>query len=445
MGTARRRRAGSGRSATAGAGRGAILAAATTALFFLACGSDEAPKPSGAPMAQAPKTRTDNRPPVVESVRLDPASPKPGQVVRVIAKGSDPDGDPVQFKYQWRIGGQTLPDTTSEVTLRNVPKGTRVEVSVVADDGHSESKPQVVVGTVGNQPPELVAVALEPIGEITAGNPVVARPQATDPDGDEIRFHYSWWVNGHEAGSDDPSLDTSKLRRGDSVKVRVVASDGIDESNPIESPPMRVGNAPPKIVSTPGGFDRDGKFRYTVEAVDPDGDRTLRYRLVKGPEGMTVDSLSGLVQWKPSTTQTGKQAVEVAVDDLQGGTTSQRFELTVGADQAQAAAAPGTEAPSPKPGSAPTANVPKPNASGGSDTTSNNGDNTRSPEPTRASGAPVPKAQRTPPPAASPAASGDEVDEEAGAAAPPQPSRTPYRHHGAPAAPAPPAEGESAE
>jgi len=396
-------------------------------------------------MAQAPQTRTDNRPPVVESVRLDPASPKPGQVVRVIAKGSDPDGDPVQFKYQWRIGGQTLPDTTSEVTLRNVPKGTRIEVSVVADDGHSESKPQGVVGTVGNQPPELVAVALEPIGEITAGNPVVARPQATDPDGDEIRFHYSWWVNGHEAGSDDPSLDTSKLRRGDSVKVRVVASDGIDESNAIESPPMRVGNAPPKIVSTPGGFDRDGKFRYTVEAVDPDGDRTLRYRLVKGPEGMTVDSLSGLVQWKPSATQTGKQAVEVSVDDLQGGTTSQRFELTVGADQAQAAAAPGTEAPSPKPGSAPTANLPKPNASGGSDTTSNNGDTTRSPEPTRASGAPVPKAQRTPPPAASPAASGDEVDEEAGAAAPPQPSHTPYRHHGAPAAPAPPAEGESAE
>jgi hypothetical protein len=391
-------------------------------------------------MAQAPAARTGNSPPVVESARLDPTSPKPEQVVRVYAKGSDPDGDPVQFKYQWRIGSRTLPDTGNEVTLRGVPKGTPLQVSVVADDGRSESQPLVVTGIVGNQAPQLVAVALEPVGAITAGNPVVAHPQATDPDGDEIHYHYSWWVNGHEAGGDDPSLDTSKLRRGDMVKVRVVATDGIDESNPIESPLMRVANAPPKIVSTPTGFDRDGKFRYTIEAVDPDGDKTLRFHLVKGPEGMTVDSLSGLVQWKPSATQTGKQAVEVAVDDLQGGTTSQRFELTVGGDQAQASATPGTENPPPttKPASAPTAHSPAPLASG-----AGAADATRSPEPTRGGGAPVPKAQRTQPPPAA----GDEVDEEAGAAAPPQPSHAPYRHHGAPAGgpAAPPAEGEGAD
>ena len=241
-------------------------------------------------------------------------------------------------------------------------------------------------------------------------------------------------------GGDEASLDTSKLRRGDMVKVRVVATDGIDESNAIESPPIRVANAPPKITSTPGGLDRDGKFRYTVEAVDPDGDRTLRYRLVKGPDGMTMDSMTGLVQWKPSATQTGKQAVEVAVDDLQGGTTSQRFELTVGVDQAQAAATPGTETPAPKAGTSPTPNATAPLASGPG--SSGMTVPTGSPEPTRTGGAPVPKAERTQPPAAA----SDDTDEEAARRLPRSRTVRSYRHHGAPATPTPaPADGGSAE
>src|SRR5215472_13451237 len=89
----------------------------------LACGSNENHAPSGPPMAQAPAARSGNRPPVVESVRLDPASPKPGQHVRAIARGSDPDGDPVEFKYLWRISGHPLADTTSEVSVGPVAKG----------------------------------------------------------------------------------------------------------------------------------------------------------------------------------------------------------------------------------------------------------------------------------------------------------------------------------
>jgi hypothetical protein len=397
-------------------------------------------------MAQAPAARGGNHPPVVESVRLDPASPKPGQHVRAIAKASDPDGDPVEFKYLWRIGGISLADTTSEVSVGPVAKGSLVEVTVVGNDGHLESQPFVATGTVANQPPELVAVQLQPPGDISVGSPIVASPQAMDADGDTLSYHYSWWVNGHPAGGDEASLDTSKLRRGDTVKVRVVANDGTDESNAIESPPIRVANAPPKITSTPGGLDRDGVFRYAIQAVDPDGDLTLRYRLVKGPDGMTVDSMSGVVQWRPSATQTGKQPVEVAVDDLQGGTTSQRFELTVGEDQAQAAAASGTEATAPKPGTPPTGNAPAPLASGAgnSGASANSPDATHNPEPTRTGGAPVPKAERTQPPAA---ASGDDTDGEAAAPASPQPSHPFYRHHGASpgAAQQPaPADGESA-
>jgi hypothetical protein len=386
-------------------------------------------------MAQAPVTRSGNSPPIVESVRLEPANPKPNDRVRAIAKGSDPDGDPVEFKYLWRIDGRALSTTTSEVEIGGVAKGSRVEVTVIGNDGHLESQPVVAVATVGNQPPELMGVQLQAPGGIHVGTQLVANPQAQDPDGDPISYHYTWWVNGQEAGRDEPSLDTSKLRRGDTIKVRVVATDGTAESDAVESQPLSVGNAPPKITSNPGGLDRDGVFRYTVEAVDPDGDQNLRYHLVKGPEGMTMDSLTGVVQWRPTATQTGKQAVEITVEDPQGASTSQRFELTVGPDQAQAAAAPGTETSPPKAGTAPQGNTPAPIASGaGASGTS--ADATHSPEPTRTGGAPVPKAARTQPPAAS----GDDTDAEAAAPASPQPSRPYYRHHGAPPGAAQPAQ-----
>jgi hypothetical protein len=388
-------------------------------------------------MAQAPPTRGENRPPVVESVQIDPKSPRPKDRLRAIAKGSDPDGDPVEFKYLWRIDGRPLAATTSEVDMGPVAKGSRIEVTVVGNDGHLESQPVTAVATVGNQPPDLTGVRLDAPAGISAGGSLVASPQATDADGDPITYHYTWWVNGHEVVGDQPSLDTSKLRRGDTVKVRVVASDGIDESDPIESDPLRVGNAPPKITSKPGGLDPDGVFRYTVQAVDPDGDQNLRYHLVKGPDGMTLDSMTGVMLWKPTTTQTGKQAVELSVDDLQGGIATQRFELSVGADQAQAATpAAATPAP-PKPGPAP-ANAPPPPVGGVGTLTTGN------PEATRTGGAPVPKAQRTQPPAAS----SEDTDEEAAAPAAPQPPHPYYRHHGpAPGAatPAPADGGDSAE
>ncbi len=321
--------------------RRCVAAGLAAAAIAWGCGSSEQPKPSGPSMAQAPaQARATNGAPVVGDVRLDPTRPRPGHRIRALVQASDPDGDPVELSYHWTAGGRALPEATAEATVPELPKGTRIEVAVVASDGRAESPARIGAGQVGNLPPELVAIRLEPPGEVNVGVAVVAVPQAQDPDGDEMRFEYAWSVNGESAGDDTPSFDTTKLHRGDTVQVRVVANDGEEDGNAIESPPLRVGNAAPKITSSPGGFERDGSFRYTVTASDPDGDRTLRFRLVKGPEGMTVDSLTGEMQWKPTAAQAGKHEVEVAAEDLQGGSGTQRFELRVGTDAAPAAAAP---------------------------------------------------------------------------------------------------------
>jgi len=85
----------------------------------------------------------------------------------------------------------------------------------------------------------------------------------------------------------------------------------------------------PVIVSTPG--DRaywDTPYAYQVKATDPDND-PLVYALDKAPAGMTIDSATGLVQWRPSGAQSGRYYVTVKVTDDRCGEVTQSFSIYV--------------------------------------------------------------------------------------------------------------------
>jgi hypothetical protein len=73
----------------------------------------------------------------------------------------------------------------------------------------------------------------------------------------------------------------------------------------------------------------NGAFQYCIEAEDPDGDRRLRYRLLKGPDGMTVDPVLGDVRWKPAADQAGTHPIDLVVEDPDGAASAQSFEITV--------------------------------------------------------------------------------------------------------------------
>ena len=86
-------------------------------------------------------------------------------------------------------------------------------------------------------------------------------------------------------------------------------------------------NSPPVITSEPVTevFVTD-PYQYDVEAEDADGD-ILTFSLFTGPEGMTIDPQSGLINWTPS--EQGAYQVEVQVDDGQGNNVTQPFTITV--------------------------------------------------------------------------------------------------------------------
>jgi hypothetical protein len=281
-----------------------------------------------------------NRAPVVSKVELLASAPLPGERIKAAATATDPEHDSIELVYRWRVNGRATGGNAPAIMVPNVPKNSLIELEVVARDGTNESQPGRASIRVGNQPPQIFGATIEPAGQITAANPVSIRPKAVDPDRDGLSFRYTWRVNGRVVAEDAPVLSTDKFKRGDTISFTVVASDGQAESDPLTTQPLRVVNAVPHITSRPTGLNSDGVLRYRVAAEDADGDSRFRFRLAEGPAGMAMDMFAGELTWTPAPRQGGKHFVEVEVDDMRGGKSSQTFEIDVGFDQAPAAPKP---------------------------------------------------------------------------------------------------------
>ncbi len=91
-------------------------------------------------------------------------------------------------------------------------------------------------------------------------------------------------------------------------------------------------NQPPKFQSTPPtDAATGGLFRYDAVATDPNHD-PLAYDLVVKPQGMAVDSSSGIVVWRPRAEDVGTHDVILRVRDGRGGIDLQPFQITVGSN-----------------------------------------------------------------------------------------------------------------
>ena len=85
------------------------------------------------------------------------------------------------------------------------------------------------------------------------------------------------------------------------------------------------GNAP-TILSLPPTSARVGAlYTYSVTAF---GDPSPTYALDTAPAGMTIDAVSGRIEWTPAAGQDGKQQVTVVARNA-SGTDTQSFEITV--------------------------------------------------------------------------------------------------------------------
>jgi hypothetical protein len=312
------------------------------AVSLFGCGSDGRNEVSGAAWQAPgePAAAILNRAPVIQEVRLSPSKPAAGERVSALVRASEPDGEAIQLRFAWSVGGRSIDESGAEIRLDEAFRGERVEVVVTASDGRDESDPVQASVKVRNRRPVVTGIELRPSPEVARGEALAAAVAARDPDGDPLEFRYEWSVNGRPLSEGEETLRTDQLRRGDEIRVRVVASDGTDESAPIASGLVRVANAHPEILSSPSGVSSDGSFRYVVQARDPDGDRNLRYELRKGPAGMRMNRIDGELTWQATPQQAGNHDVEIVVEDSEGARTVQAFELSVRVSNPQPAAAP---------------------------------------------------------------------------------------------------------
>jgi hypothetical protein len=296
----------------------------------LGMGCGDATPPATGPAASQEFTESDvNRAPIVESVRLEPSEPAEGDTVRAVVTARDPDGQILTLAHRWYVDGSEQVAGDPTLALLGVAKGAEIRVSVTASDGSLASDPVDTSVRVIDRPPALHSAVLVPPGAVAPGQPVTARADAVDADGDTVDFEYTWFVNNERRSDGNSIFQTDGLKNGDTIYAEVRATDGTNWTDSTRTSMVVVGSGHPEITSTPPGFSEDGAFRYQVVAVDPDGDRRLRYSLEKAPDGMAIDNVLGTLTWHPTRVKPGEYPVSVVVRDSSGLETKQSFAVTV--------------------------------------------------------------------------------------------------------------------
>ncbi len=70
------------------------------------------------------------------------------------------------------------------------------------------------------------------------------------------------------------------------------------------------------------------EFRSSILANDPDGD-PVNYRLIRGPNGLSIDTNSGRMAFTPVSNQLGSHRVTIVASDMAGASTEYTFALVV--------------------------------------------------------------------------------------------------------------------
>jgi len=172
-----------------------------------------------------------------------------------------------------------------------------------------------------------------------------------DPEGGGIKLDETT-IGPISAGSTDNAvfslaLDTGTYKLYVAVDPQNVIVEA-NEKNNIAARSITVipepSNYPPEIISEPVTvfLFSTQNYSYDFEAIDPDDD-ILTYSLDEFPEGMTIDSETGLMIWEPGEEQVGNHPVTVRVEDPEGLFDTQSFIIIIGEDRNDAAVRCGVE------------------------------------------------------------------------------------------------------
>ena len=283
----------------------------------------------------------ENRAPTV-SASCDPCRVGPGGEVRLAARASDPDGDPLTYAWSAPAGRFAGPADEAAARWRAPAETGRVTIRVRVSDGRGGTASATASVEVANAPPAFrePAYAFE-LRENENGRvrPVpLGAALAEDPDGDGVTYALaSGAADLFAVGAGDgavtyvgPGEDYETEPNRYELIVRARDPHGAEALAPVVVEVLNV-NEPPVAAADTAATAEDTEVEIEVLANDSDveGD-ALRVESVTAPAHGTVRiAAGGGVVYAPETDWHGTDRFAYTVSDGNGGTAEAEVEVIV--------------------------------------------------------------------------------------------------------------------
>ena len=244
----------------------------------------------------------------------------------------DPDNDTLTYSLLEAPADMTIDPVTGEIRWITTTEDIGEHpVTIEVTDGVDGSDQQSFTLVVTNSLP---AISTDPITSTEVGRLYGYDVGAIDPTpSDEMTFSLL----------ESPTAMTINARTGvinwipalvdigtHPIKLRVEdPTGGMDQQSYTLEVVPTTGNQAPVITSAADEFAQVNiEYSYSMGVTDADSS-ALSFTLTTAPAGMNINSLTGVIQWTPNSTQVGINPVEVRASDGVGGFAVQSFDITV--------------------------------------------------------------------------------------------------------------------
>jgi hypothetical protein len=207
-----------------------------------------------------------NSPPGAPKVVVEPEAPRKGDdlACRIELPAVDLDDDAVSYGYAWTRNGRPVTPGTDPARVEGarVVRGDRWRCTVTPTDGTTAGAPASAERVVANTPPGPAVVRLEPAAP-RAGEAVrcVIVTRSEDPDGDPVRYRFSWQRDGVAQPFADTSQDVPArlVRAGDRWRCSVTPTDGSEDGPVAGTEELAIGPRDDQGGAAPASLSSAGR------------------------------------------------------------------------------------------------------------------------------------------------------------------------------------------
>ncbi|RPJ39753.1 MAG: hypothetical protein EHM35_01550, partial [Planctomycetaceae bacterium] len=273
-----------------------------------------------------------NQKPAITSLEPDKAAPQEsGSTVTWTAQASDPENDPIQYRFflngqpvtDWQPQGQWIWTTGNDNVGDNQVAVMIIDGKHAGQDSSDDSKTAAFAITAPNQKPAITSLEPDKAAPQESGSTVTWTAQASDPENDPIQYRF--FLNGEPVTDWQPqgqwAWTSSSANVGDNqVEVRIIDGKhaGQDSSDDSKSAAFAITAPNQKPAITSLEPDKAGPqvlgatVTWTAIASDAENDPLLYRFLVNSTP---VTDWQPQAQWAWTAAEVGASQIEVQVRD----------------------------------------------------------------------------------------------------------------------------------